>query len=270
MSSDEEIMGAGRSKLLDACGAPSPARHGVSDPLCDLCHLIVQQHQISPFNLFGFHLTHKNCYNGLRALQRLLSKDPELKALAFKILKSNPVKFEAIALALVLEDGQKRTKEQRDEVWSFVRTLVKSTSVARIKDVVLLCKEEYTAHMCQHRRMSDKQAVASWKGDLLNPDIHQEIEDGVQVIAVKLPTKISGKEKISDKMTMSNEQVPTDEKAARKAMRKPLGDTSFSSRDFGAVAGNALCTGASATGGQVITCVHFPGALVMPILNACV
>ena len=247
MSSDEEVLCSIRSQLNDACTSEVDA----TLEECEVCDLPVAPCDRSMHKLFGRSCLHKPCYNGSRALERISQKDSKVKEQVVERSRSNPMKFEAIAVSLVTQSVHSRKAADRAEVFTCILILTRENSVSRLKDSLLLPKDEYIAYMILNKRMSEAQAKQAWKDDLQNPDVMDEVEDGRRVVPVRLPTRVRGEEKISEKREFEQIEGDTSVAKARKHLRGNRSNK-FGSRDFSSVGGGVLATGASSSGGKVV------------------
>ena len=208
-----------------------------------MCNQEITVGDKSPFSRYGYQHLHRRCFNGLRCLERLVSKRSDLREQVKDCRYKDPEKFKGICTSLVTAEKHKRHRDQRVSAISFVESLTKTNSVSRIRKVVLLPKEQYIHWYCYNYLMTDTAAAEKWNRGLQGPDIHREIEDGRVVIAMRQPTEIHGTETTAQQMSVKLRDQEMSEHSARKRLAE--GNLSLSADEFAEAGGDILRTGAA-------------------------
>ena len=106
-------------------------------------------------------------------------------------------KLRCIGLGLITQDGDVRSKEQREGVVLSVIEMIKDEAVRRKDEVILMPKPAFCAWYRLHLAMSEENAKARWKKDKGNPDHYRETRHGRLCLAVPQYTSIAAIETVS-------------------------------------------------------------------------
>ena len=212
--SDDEFLGA----ALEAFGSASMEELGVDHDVCGLCDLQIEAaHYKSNHPKMTFEVLHKACFNGLRALERLMANNPKLAKQVLACRQKDQEKFKVIACSLVTKEKGKRSRDALNEVTEYVEKLTRTTTVKRKGAYVLLPEDQFIAWHMFNSRMSERAAMAKWEKDSQNVEL-AEVEDGILVVLVKKPTEVSRSDKLASSKEMGSNSARLDKQTAMKNM----------------------------------------------------
>lgn len=109
--------------------------------------------------------------------------------------RQGPCKIFRALLELATTRKTRRSKQKLQDTYVFVDVLCTETVTSRKTRHILLNKTEYIEWMKQNRSMSKEEAKLQWSLDKEDKNIKKEVENGVTVIAVKLPTLLEDEQR---------------------------------------------------------------------------
>jgi hypothetical protein len=139
-----------------------------------------------------------SCYDSKRAINHHIKSKPELRGGLQRLKAEQPDKYNLVLKGMRAgKRGERRSASQLQLSLNMIVQVVHSRCASRKKGYVLLCKAEYIPWKCLHNGMTNATAKRQWKKDLQSSEVFSEIEDGVEVVAVKKPTEIDDIEQLS-------------------------------------------------------------------------
>lgn len=226
--------------------ASSSATSSSVNPNCVICS---QDTTGDPtVKTFGRRWVHGECNNARRCLDRIASKDDDMRQLLLKMRFEDPAKYLGIVLSLRSEPNG-RTAEARLGARKFIQEMTATTEVRKKKSVLLLPHRQFVAWYVHNEMLSVEEAEAKWQEEAESPDIHKEYEGSVLHLAVKLPTEISGIESLAKKKRVTFESTLNDDAAQRAAINnlKSGGGGSIHDKSFQHLGNDALQEGAASS-----------------------
>jgi hypothetical protein len=210
--SDDELLGSVMG-MFDDEDASTVA--SVED--CDLCARCIDKGDKSNHPKMGFKCLHLDCFNALKCLERLASKDQKLQIQIASCRAKDPEKFKCIAFTLS-KQKHKRTQASREQVVQYIEVLTRTVNVKKKKAFLLLPKDQFIAWHMMNCRLSETDAKAKWEDCAHDPDLVVEDDDGEVCVKVKKPTEISQSDTLASTKSVTSASKTMDKASASKRL----------------------------------------------------
>ena len=165
-------------------------------PECDLCDLPIPKGERSKWPKMGYEVLDKACFNALRCLERVLSKNKSLKTKVEKLRVYEPLKFKNIALKLI-SPKHKRPKGQVITAVEFLTVMCEEHSKVRKEKSLLFTKRQFIVWFMMHEAFTEDEATEKWK--IEKQTRYSEVIDGKLRVAVEMPVELSAEHRWTTK-----------------------------------------------------------------------